>query len=89
MYRINIQDKRRVWHSFDFSFRVRDFFEIDVENICIIRILKLHNHRYDLKCFFYETKNIFYLENIRTKKDLYNVVQNLLQKNLYGAVQFW
>lgn len=60
---------------------------IEDENVCIIDVYKLHDHRYDLKAFFYKKKYITYQENIRSKKELYSAIQNLLQQNLYQAVQ--
>ena len=60
---------------------------IEVENVCIIDVFKAHDHRYDLKAFFYKKKYITYQENIRSKKELYSAIQNLLQQNLYQAVQ--
>ena len=55
----------------------------EVKDVCIIDVYKFHDHRYDLKAFFYKKKYITYQENIRSKKELYSAIQNLLQKNLY------
>lgn len=55
---------------------------IEVPNVCIIDVYKLHDHRYDLKAFFYDRKYITYQENIRSKKELYSAIQNLLQEIL-------
>ena len=55
---------------------------IIVPDVVIIRVYKFHDHRYDLKCFFYEKKYIYYQESIRSKKELHNVVQKLLKENL-------
>ena len=60
---------------------------IEEENVCIIEIYKAHDHRYDLKAFFYDKKYIYYKENIRSKKELYSAIQKLLQENLNVAVQ--
>ena len=60
---------------------------IEVPNVCIIDVYKFHDHRYDLKAFFYETKYITYQENIRSKKELYSAIQKLLKVNLNVAVQ--
>ena len=53
-----------------------------VPDVVIIKVYKFHDHRYDLKCFFYEKKYIYYQESIRSKKELHNVVQKLLKENL-------
>ena len=53
---------------------------IEVEDVCVIDIYKAHDHRYDLKAFFYE-------KNIRSKKELHSTIQKLLQENLNVAVQ--
>ena len=60
---------------------------IEVENVCIIDVYKIHDHRYDLKAFFYKKKYITYQKSIRSKKELYRAIQNLLKQNLYQAVQ--
>ena len=56
--------------------------KIKVNNVCIIQIYKFHDHRYDIKCFFYKKEYIYYQERIRSKKELYSAIQELLQENL-------
>ncbi len=87
-YSLSIKSKegRNQYFSLNF-FGIPDSKRIEVYNVCIIDIYKLHDHRYDLKAFFYEKKRITYQENIRSKKELYSAIQNLLQENLYQAVQ--
>ena len=53
-----------------------------VDNVCIIEVFKIHDHRYDLKCFFYKTEYIYCYDEFRSKKELYGAIQNLLQENL-------
>ena len=87
-YYLSIPDEHGMNHHFSFYFneyyRSRRF---EVPNVCIIDVYKIHDHRYDLKTFFYRKKRITYQKNIRSKKELYSAIQNLLQENLYEAVQ--
>lgn len=53
-----------------------------VDNVCIIEVFKFHDHRYDLKCFFYKTEYIYCYDGFRSKKELYSAIQKLLQENL-------
>lgn len=87
-YSINIPDEEeRVWtFSLGFS-EYNKCKRIEVRNVCIIDLYKDHDHRYDLRAFFYKTKRITYQEKIRSKKELYSAIQILLKQNLYGAVQ--
>ena len=55
---------------------------IYVPEVVLINVYKFHDHRYDLKCFFYDKKYIYYQESIRSKRELHNVVQKLLKENL-------
>lgn len=87
MKSIYIKDKKNITHVYYLTFRISNFKKILVEDICVIYISKYHNHRYDIKCFFYDTQNIYYRESISTLKELYDVIQKLLQENLYGAIQ--
>ena len=57
-------------------------FTVYVPDVVLINAYKLHDHRYDLKCFFYDKKYIYYKESIRSKKDLHNVVKRLLKEFL-------
>ena len=83
MYRdIQILDANGWHHCFTLRFEFSNYKRIDVENVCVIDIYKYHNHRYDIKAFFYKTKYVFYRECISTKKELYDVIQNLLKENL-------
>ena len=75
-------------HHFSLDFYAsKKTIRCEVKDVCIIDVYKAHDHRYDLKAFFYEKKHITYQENIRSKKELYSAIQNLLQQNLYQAVQ--
>ena len=87
MKSIYIKDKKGLVHVFYLNFCTSKFKMIEVENVCVIYLSKWHNHRYDIKCFFYKTKYIYYRECIGTLKELYDVVQTLLQENLYSAIQ--
>ena len=85
---ISIPDGNGNNYLFSLSFsEYRKFRRFEVNSVCIIDVYKTHDHRYDLKAFFYEKKYITYQENIRSKKELYSAIQTLLQKNLYVAVQ--
>ena len=55
---------------------------IYVKDVCQIDIHKYHDHRYDIKCFFYKNRYIYYRECIPTKKELYSAIQKLLEENL-------
>ena len=87
MKNIYIRDKQGVTHVFRLKFCISKFKMLEVEDVCVIYLSKFHNHRYDIKCFFYDTKNIYYRECIGTLKELYNVIQSLLKENLYSAMQ--
>ena len=86
MYRICIPDKEGVGHIYDLKFRSSKQ-KFKVEGVCVIYLFKYHNHRYDIRSYFYQNDYIYYRECIGTLKELYNVVQKLLQENLYGAIQ--
>ena len=87
-YNLRIPNKEGIYHynSLNFyGYPARKY--IEVKDVCIIDIYKAHDHRYDLKAFFYDKKYIYYEENIRSKKELYSAIQKLLQENLNVAVQ--
>ena len=87
-YNLTIPDENGNNYHFSFNFSEYSMsHRYEVKNVCIIDVYKLNNHRYDLKAFFYKKKYITYTENIRSKKELYSAIQNLLQKNLYQNVQ--
>ena len=75
-------------HQFSLDFYAsKKSIRYEVKDVCIIDVYKFHDHRYDLKAFFYERKYITYQENIRSKKELYSAIQKLLKENLNVAVQ--
>ena len=87
-YSLTIPDENG--RNLHFSFNFGEYYmshRYEVKNVCIIDVYKAHDHRYDLKAFFYKKKHITYQENIRSKKELYSAIQKLLQENLYQAVQ--
>ena len=84
--KIKNKEGKTQYYSLNF-WGIPDSKRIEVRDVCIIDIYKLHDHRYDLKAFFYEKKHITYQKNIRSKKELYSAIQKLLQENLYQAVQ--
>ena len=87
-YSINIPNEEGTFRTFTLGFNeYHNFKRIEVPNVCIIDVYKSHDHRYDLKAFFYKAKHITYQENIRSKKELYSAIQILLKENLYEAVQ--
>lgn len=87
-YSINIPDEENCVWTFSLGFNEYNRSKrIEVKNVCIIDVYKIHDHRYDLKAFFYKKKRITYQEQIRSKKELYSAIQKLLQKNLYEAVK--
>ncbi len=87
-YSINIPNEEGVIWTFSLGFsEYSKCKRIEVKNVCIIDVYKAHDHRYDLRAFFYKKKHITYQENIRSKKELYSAIQILLKKNLYEAVQ--
>jgi len=87
-YGLNIPDKEGLYHHHGLNFYGYPARKhIEVKDVCIIDIYKAHDHRYDLKAFFYDEKYIYYQENIRSKKELYSAIQKLLQENLNVAVQ--
>lgn len=81
---INIRDEQGWNHTFRLEFHSwRMTLRCEVKDVCIIDVYKAHDHRYDLRAFFYKKKHITYQENIRSKKELHSAIQNLLQQNLY------
>lgn len=78
---IPCEDGSSYW-CYNLEFLYDNCKRMDVKNVCIIDIFKYHNHRYDIQCFFYKTKRIYYRERIGTKKELYYVIQKLLEENL-------
>lgn len=82
MKRIFIKDKEKRYRLFYLNFKNSNILKFRVENVCIIKIYKFHNHRYDLQCFSYINENIFNQDNIRTLKELNNVIQNFIAQNL-------
>jgi len=87
-YQLTIPDENGRNHYFSFNFSgYSTLHRYEVKDVCIIDVNKIHDHRYDFKAFFYKKKYITYQENIRSKRELYSAIQNLLQKNLYQAVQ--
>ena len=59
-----------------------DYQRIDVEGVVIFDIHKVHDHRYDLKAFFYANKVIVSTCSYSTKSKLYGAIQKLLQEYL-------
>lgn len=87
-YSLRIPSKEGIYHHHSLNFYDYPTSKhIEVEDVCIIDIYKAHDHRYDLKAFFYDKKYIYYEENIRSKKELYSAIQKLLKQNLNVAVQ--
>ena len=87
-YNLTIPDENGM--NYHFSINFSEYLmsrRYEVKNVCIIDVYKMNDHRYDLKAFFYKNKRITYQEKIRSKKELYCAIQNLLQENLYQAVQ--
>lgn len=81
--KITIPDEQGNVYYFSLSFnQYRTYKIIKVKGVCIIYIHKIHDHRYDLKCFFYKTETIYYQENIRSKKELYSAIQKTIENNL-------
>ena len=78
---ITNKEGRTVNYHFSFNNYSRSF-TVYVPDVVLINAYKLHDHRYDLKCFFYDKKYIYYKESIRSKKDLHNVVKRLLKEFL-------
>ncbi len=87
MKSIYIKDKKGLTHVFYLKFNKTKFKKIKVDDVCVIYINKYHNHRYDIKCFFFNNDYIYYDECISTLKKLYDIIQSLLQENLYSAIQ--
>ena len=87
-YQIGIHDEEGSYWIFSLGFNEYNRSKrIEVKNVCIIDVYKFHDHRYDLKAFFYKKKRITYQEQIRSKKELYSAIQKLLKENLDEAVQ--
>ena len=54
-YSIKITDKHGIPHYYGLKFtQYRPSIHIIVPDVCIIHIYKWHDHRYDIKCFFYK-----------------------------------
>ena len=79
---LGILDENNVWHLFNLRFtNARNKF-IRVKNVCVINLYKVYDHRYDIYCFFYKNYYLYYQECILSKKELFNVIQKVLEENL-------
>lgn len=81
-YHIDIEDENGCVHSWTLRFAFSKYMCIYVKDVCVIDIHKYHDHRYDIKCFFYKNFYIYYRECINSKKELYSAIQKLLEENL-------
>lgn len=59
-----------------------DYQRIDLSDVVILDIWKIHDHRYDMCAFFYRQKIICSTRSFSTKKELYGAIQKLLQEYL-------
>ena len=82
-YSIIITDEKGIANYYILKFsKYRPIKNIYVPNVCLINIYKINDHRYDIKCFFYKNLYIYYKERITSKKELYNIINQLLKENL-------
>lgn len=52
------------------------------EGVIYLRIIKRHNHNYELSAFVYKGHKYVYPKNFSTKSKLYGAIQKLLQEEL-------
>lgn len=77
-----IPDEHGIRHGYLLNFTQYSMNKyIEVDNVCIISIYKYNDHRYDVKCFFYKTKYIYYRDHIFSKKEMCSLLQDLVYKN--------
>lgn len=76
-------EHRRYYHLLKNS----DHQRIVHEGVLVMNIWKTHDHAYHIEAFFYGSKRIYSWHTVSTKKELHNLIQNLLQEELYGAIQ--
>lgn len=62
--------------------RNEDFQSVLLEGTIYLDISKYHNHRYVLAGFLYKYPKYIYPKEFKTKKELYNAIQKLLQELL-------
>ena len=87
-YEIIIPDKNGHKRYYDLKFN--EYIKhrrIDVEDICIIDVTKFNDHNYTLRCFFYKTKHIGYIDNIPSKKEVYKFIREYLESHIYRFAQ--
>lgn len=58
------------------------FQRIELAGVVILDIFKIHDHRYELRGFFYRNKVILGPYFYGTKKELYGAIQKFLQQYL-------
>ena len=58
------------------------FQRIDCPGVVVLDIWKIHDHRYELRGFFYRQKIILADRTYKTKKELYGAIQFFLQEYL-------
>lgn len=68
--------------SYCYRLNPNPYQRIYVSNVCVLDVVKVHSHRYDLQAFFYRDIYIFSLTSFSTKKKLYDAIQKLLQEHL-------
>ena len=54
---------------------------MDVDDVCVLRARKDHNHSYYLEFFFYDTQQLGFM-TFTSKKELYCAIQKLLEENI-------
>ena len=64
-----------------------DYLRIVHEGVLIMNIWKTHNDKYHIEGFFYRSKRIYSQRTLSTKEELYDIIQKLLQEELYDAIQ--
>ena len=65
----------------------RRFQKIVVEGVVVFDIVKVHDHRYNLDAFFYDSKRIVSGLSFSSKLKLHGAIQKLLQEELHVDVQ--
>ncbi len=87
-FEIVIPDKNG--HKYYFDLKFNEYIKsrrIHVEDVCVINVHKFNDHNYQLRCFFYKTKHIGYIENIPSKKEVYKFINEYIESHILRFMQ--
>ena len=74
------KDRSSTW-CFSLRFLSNRWYDMDVDDVCVLHARKDHDHAYYLEYFFYDTRNLGF-RTFSSKKELYGAIQKLLEENV-------